>query len=108
MPLNMSVYLIQPPELFGTSHYVLGTKPFRKESRILIQMETSDPDKVEQAICLRFQEWHTVKDNRVEGDPKVLRSLFYMAFLTYEDSLPVKMDIDEPPINTLLKYLKPS
>jgi len=99
----MSVYLIQPAELAGTNHYVLGTDPLRKQARIVIHMETSEPEKVKSLIRLRFQEGHVVHDDHVEGKAKELRALFYLAVLTYEDSLPVKMDIDE---NTIVKYLR--
>ena len=101
----MSVYLIQPTELSGTNHYVLGTEMFRRAgTKIVIQMACSEPDKVKAAIRSRFQEWFVVTDDHVEGDPRELRSLFYQAVLTYEDTRPVKMDIDDP---TLFKYLRP-
>ena len=101
----MSVYLIQPTELSGTNHYVLGAEHFRRAgTRVIIHMETPDPLPVKAAILARFQEWFVVKDDHVQGDPKELRSLFYQAVLTYEDTRPVKMDIDEP---TLFKYLVP-
>ncbi len=100
----MSVYLIQPSELSGTYTFILGTEAFRKTgTRIVIQMEVVDPLAVKAAILARFQEWYTVKDERVEGDPRELRSLFYHAVLTYEDTRPVKMDIDEP---SIVKYLE--
>lgn len=100
----MSVYLIQPAELLGTQHYILGTGLFRRAgARIVVLMETPDPEKAMEAIRSRFQEWFTVKDDHVEGNMKELRSLFYHALLTYEDTRPVKMDIDDP---TLFKYLR--
>ena len=101
----MSVYLIQPTELSGTNHYILGTELYRRAgTRIVIQMDTPDPLRVKEAILSRFREWNIVKEDYIEGDAKELRALFYQAVLTYEDALPVKMDIDEP---TLFKYLCP-
>lgn len=108
-PFKMSVYLIQPTELSGTNHYILGTEIYRRAgTRIVIQMDTPDPLTVKAAILSRFQEWNIVKEDYIEGDPKELRALFYQAVLTYEDTLPVKMDIDEKMENdqpTLFKYL---
>ena len=102
----MSVYLIQPTELAGTQHFVVGCGLFRRAgTRIVIQLEASEPEKTKDYILSKYKEWFTVKEDHVEGDARELRDFFYQCVVTYEHSRPVKMDIDEP---TLFKYLRPT
>jgi hypothetical protein len=104
--MENTVYLIQPVELAGTQHYVLGSGLFRRSgTRIIILMESSEPEKVKDYILARYKEWFIVKEDHVEGEVSPLRDIFYQAFVTYEHSRPVKMDVDEP---ILFKYLRPN